>query len=66
MSASLILPGDTDPLTDPCEIRQILEHEVDLVIDGGFCGMEPSTVVDMIEDLPRILRQGCGDIAPFG
>jgi tRNA threonylcarbamoyl adenosine modification protein (Sua5/YciO/YrdC/YwlC family) len=66
MSASLILPGDTDPLIDPYEIREILEHDVDLVIDGGFCGLESSTVVDLMKDLPKILRQGCGDITPFG
>ena len=65
MSTSLILAGDTDPLTDPYEIRQILESDVDLVIDGGFCGLEPSTVVDLTGDRPRILRHGCGDIAPF-
>jgi len=65
MSTSLILAGDNDPLTDPYEIRQILESDVDLVIDGGFCGLEPSTVVDLTGDRPRILRHGCGDIAPF-
>ena len=65
MSTSLILAGDTDPLTDPYEIRQILESDVDLVIDGGFCGLEPSTVVELTGDRPRILRRGCGDIAPF-
>jgi tRNA threonylcarbamoyl adenosine modification protein (Sua5/YciO/YrdC/YwlC family) len=65
MSTSLILPGEPDPLTDPYEIRQILESDVDLVIDGGYCGLEPSTVVDLTDDHPRILRHGCGDIAPF-
>ena len=54
MSTSLILAGDTDPLTDPYEIRQILESDVDLVIDGGFCGLEPSTVVELTGDRPRI------------
>ncbi len=65
MSTTLILPGEELPLTDPYEIRQLLEHEVDLVIDGGFCGFEPTTVVDLTGDVPRILRRGAGDPSPF-
>ena len=65
MSSTLILPGDTMPLTDPYEIRDLLEHQVDLVIDGGYCGLEPSTVVDMTEEVPRVLRVGQGDPTPF-
>lgn len=65
MSSTLILPGDSMPLTDPYEIRDILEHQVDLVIDGGYCGLDPSTVVDMTEEVPRIVRLGQGDPAPF-
>lgn len=65
MSSTLILPGDNMPLTDPYEIRDILEHQVDLVIDGGYCGLEPSTVVDMTEEVPRIVRRGQGDPTPF-
>ncbi len=65
MSTTLILPGEELPLTDPYEIRQLLEHEVDLVIDGGFCGFEPTTVVDLTGDTPRVLRRGAGDPSPF-
>lgn len=65
MSSTLILPGQEMPLTDPEEIREQLEHQVDLVIDGGHCGFEPSTVVDMTDELPRLIRQGKGDPAPF-
>jgi len=65
MSTTLILPGEELPLTDPYEIRQILEHDVDLVIDGGFCGFEPTTVVDLTGDTPKVLREGAGDPAPF-
>lgn len=61
MSSTLILPGEDTPMTDPYEIRQMLEHELDLVIDGGFCGFEPTTVVDLTEDAPVLLRQGKGD-----
>lgn len=65
MSSTLILPGDTMPMTDPYEIREILEHQVDLVIDGGYCGLEPTTVVDMTGDVPEVSRKGEGDPAPF-
>jgi tRNA threonylcarbamoyl adenosine modification protein (Sua5/YciO/YrdC/YwlC family) len=65
MSVSLIMPGDELPLMDPYDIREILEHEVDLVIDGGYCGLEPSTVVDLVDDTPLILRAGKGDTGPF-
>jgi tRNA A37 threonylcarbamoyladenosine synthetase subunit TsaC/SUA5/YrdC len=59
------MPGDELPLIDPYEIRDVLEHEVDLVIDGGYCGLEPTTVVDLADDLPIILRAGKGDVTPF-
>jgi len=65
MSTTLILPGDDMPLTDPYDIRQVLEHQVDLVIDGGYCGLEPTTVVDMTGDVPEVVRKGEGDPAPF-
>ena len=65
MSTTLILPGDDMPMTDPYEIRSMLEHEVDLVIDGGFCGFEPTTVVNMTEDVPQLIREGKGDPEPF-
>ncbi|WP_439105912.1 L-threonylcarbamoyladenylate synthase [Congregibacter sp.] len=65
MSVSLIMPGDELPLIDPYEIRELLEHEVDLVLDGGYCGMEATTVVDMADDKPMLLRAGKGDPAPF-
>jgi tRNA threonylcarbamoyl adenosine modification protein (Sua5/YciO/YrdC/YwlC family) len=65
MSSSLILPGDSLPLTDPYDIRDLLEHQVELVIDGGFCGLEPTTVVDFTEDAPRVTRVGCGPVDEF-
>jgi len=60
MSSTLLLPGDELPMTDPYDIRDTLEHELELVIDGGFCGLEPTTVVDLTGDAPVIVRQGCG------
>lgn len=65
MSSSLILPGDTYPLTDPYDIRESLEHQLDLVIDGGYCGLEATTVIDLTGDAPVLIRQGCGDAAAF-
>ena len=61
MSSSLILPGDDLPMTDPWDIRETLERDVDLVIDGGFCGLETTTVVDLSGPEPILLRQGRGE-----
>jgi tRNA threonylcarbamoyl adenosine modification protein (Sua5/YciO/YrdC/YwlC family) len=66
MSVTLIMPGDDLPLIAPYDIRETLEHEVDLVIDGGYCGMEPTTVVDLADETAVVLRVGKGDVAPFG
>jgi len=65
MSATLTLPGDTHPLSDPQEIRERLEKQVDLVIDGGSCGLEPTTVVDLTGEQPQVTRVGRGDPGPF-
>ena len=65
MTTSLIMPGDDMPLSDPYEIRQTLEHELDLVIDGGYCGFEATSVVDMTEEETAIARQGAGDVSAF-
>jgi len=60
MSSTLILPGKTMPETDPEEIRDALEKQVDLIIDGGYCGLEPTTVINMAETPPQLVRQGKG------
>ncbi len=65
MSSTLILPGDEMPLTDPYDMRDTLGHEVDLVIDGGYCGFEPTTVVDMSSDPATVVRKGKGDATLF-
>ena len=65
MSTSLILPEEEFPLTDPYEIRDVLQHQVDLVIDGGYCGMEASSVINLVEDVPEIIREGAGDTSNF-
>jgi tRNA threonylcarbamoyl adenosine modification protein (Sua5/YciO/YrdC/YwlC family) len=65
VSSTLILPGETDPLIDMEEIEHRVGHQVDLIIDSGFCGLEPTTVVDLEEGVPHVLRRGKGDPAPF-
>jgi tRNA threonylcarbamoyl adenosine modification protein (Sua5/YciO/YrdC/YwlC family) len=65
LSTTLILPGDELPLTDPYEMRDLLGHQVDLVIDGGFCGLEPTTIVDMTMFPPVVVRAGKGDPTIF-
>jgi tRNA threonylcarbamoyl adenosine modification protein (Sua5/YciO/YrdC/YwlC family) len=65
MSSTLILPGEELPMNDPYEMRDILGHEVELVIDGGYCGFEPTTVLILEEDTPLVARLGKGDGSLF-
>lgn len=65
-SSTLSLPGDLYPLTDAREIHDRLEHQVDLVLDGGNCGLEPTTIVDLAGAAPVVLRVGRGDVAALG
>ena len=65
LSCTLMLPEETEPQTDPYEIRNLLEHAVDLIIDGGWCGTEPTTVIDMTNGT-ELIRQGAGDTSVFG
>lgn len=65
LSTTLLLPGDEQPLSDGQEIRDRLERQVDLVIDAGSCGTEPSTVIDLTGEAPIVVRKGKGSLAPF-
>ena len=65
MSTTLILPGSLVAESDPYEIRDRLERVVDLIIDGGYLGEQPTTVVDFSEDTPEVVRHGAGDPTPF-
>ncbi|MEG3753847.1 L-threonylcarbamoyladenylate synthase [Psychromonas arctica] len=65
MTTSLILPGNTSTEFDPEEIRDQLEHQVDLIINGGYLGESPTTVIDLSEDDVVIIREGTGDLSPF-
>jgi tRNA threonylcarbamoyl adenosine modification protein (Sua5/YciO/YrdC/YwlC family) len=65
MSSTLLLPGDEMPITDPHEVKERLGHAVDLVIDGGQGGFEPSSVVDLSGAAPVVVRRGKGDVSTF-
>jgi tRNA threonylcarbamoyl adenosine modification protein (Sua5/YciO/YrdC/YwlC family) len=65
LSTTLLLPGDPTPIPEAEAVRARLEDEVDLVIDAGPCGVEPSTVIDLSGAAPRVLREGKGSLAPF-
>jgi tRNA threonylcarbamoyl adenosine modification protein (Sua5/YciO/YrdC/YwlC family) len=66
IATTLILPGEEEPLNDPEEIRTRLEKQVDLVIDGGACPRQPSTVIDLSGAEPLLVRAGRGALEPFG
>ena len=65
LSSSLILPGASDPMTDARDIQDALHKLVDLIIDGGFCGTGPTTVVEFLDEQPKVIRAGVGDVTPF-
>lgn len=65
MSTTLILPEASSPLSEPEAIKDLLGKQVDLIIDGGHCGHEPTTVVDLTQESPVIVREGKGDVSPF-
>jgi tRNA threonylcarbamoyl adenosine modification protein (Sua5/YciO/YrdC/YwlC family) len=66
LGTTLILPGESDALTDPDEINDRLGKQIELVIDGGACSLEPTTVIDLTDDEPQLVRQGRGDASVFG
>ncbi len=65
LSSTLLLPGEVEPMTDGWEVKEVLDHQVDVVIDSGECGKEPTTVVDFSEGYAEILRRGAGDPTLF-
>ena len=65
MSSTLIMPGQDIPETEPDKIKELLEKQVDLIIDGGHCGFEPTTIVDMMTEPPEIIRHGKGPVDVF-
>ena len=65
LSSTLILPGDDMPMMDPYEMNQIVGHSVDLILDGGYCGFEPTSVIDLHDETPKVRRVGKGDVSLF-
>ena len=65
LSSTLILPGEELPMTDPCEMRDVIGHAVDLIIDGGYCGYEATSVILFDDDQPEVVRVGKGDVSLF-
>ena len=63
---TLSLKSEVEPLNEAWEIRDRLEHQLDLVIDAGPCSNLPTTVIDLTTDEPQLIRRGAGDLAPFG
>lgn len=65
LSTSLILPGATESMLDAWDIKDVLATQLDLVIEGGYCGLDASTVISLLNDLPEVIRVGVGDPTPF-
>ena len=65
LSSTLLLPGADDPPTQGWEIKELLDHQVDAVVDSGECGLEPTTVVDLSGEEPVVVRRGAGDPSRF-
>lgn len=66
LTMTLILPGENVPMHEADTIREQLEHQLDLILDAGACGVEPTTVIDLSHGEPLLMRAGRGDLAPFG
>lgn len=62
LSTTLVLPGSDTAMTDPHEIRVRLEREVDIILDGGIIGPDPTTLVDLTDEVPQVVRQGIGEL----
>jgi len=65
LSSTLILPGETEPMTEGWVVKEELDHQVDAVLDSGECGTDPTTVVDFSAGVPEVVRRGAGDPTPF-
>ncbi|QWF83654.1 L-threonylcarbamoyladenylate synthase [Amycolatopsis sp. CA-230715] len=65
LSSTLLMPDEEEPMTQGWEIKDLLDHSLDAVIDSGDCGTEPTTVIDFSTDEPEIVRRGAGDTSRF-
>ena len=66
LTSTLMLPGDESPLTEGWEIQDRLDDHLELILDGGYCGTEPTTVIDLTNWPPELVRAGRGLLDPFG
>ena len=66
LTTTLQLPGDDTPLTEGWEIQDRLEDQIELILDAGHCGIEPTTIIDLTASTPELIRAGRGSLAPFG
>ncbi len=66
LATTLILPGETEPLNDPADIRDRLQRQVAAVVDAGACPMQPTTVIDLTDDEPVVVREGRGSLQALG
>lgn len=66
MTVTALIPGDDLPLSDPDDVRERIGNDLDMVVDSGACAIEPTTVLDLTESVPRVLRQGRGSVADLG
>jgi len=66
LTTTLLLPGDEEPMTEGWEIKDRLEGQVEMVLDGGHCGLMPTTVIDLTAGTPELIRAGRGPLTPFG
>ena len=66
LSSTLMLPDAVEPLNDAEAIRGALEHQLDVILDGGACGIEPTSIIDLSQDDPTLVRRGKGDVSVFG
>ncbi len=66
LTTTLQLPGDETPLTEGWEIQDRLDDHLELILDAGHCGIEPTTIIDLTGSAPELIRAGRGPLAPFG
>jgi tRNA threonylcarbamoyl adenosine modification protein (Sua5/YciO/YrdC/YwlC family) len=66
LTTTLQLPGDEAPLTEGWEIQDRLDDQIELILDAGHCGIEPTTIIDLTASTPELVRAGRGSLAPFG
>ncbi|GGL15509.1 threonylcarbamoyl-AMP synthase [Mangrovihabitans endophyticus] len=66
LSSTLLMPGDTEPMTMGWEIKERLDHAVDVVVDAGDCGVDPTTVIDFSDGTAEVVREGAGEPSRFG